>query len=217
MMQWQADMPEGQVGEWRVERYTVTPDEAQHDRMMAMIKGRQRCVPAGTYTRLVRGGTLVMSDTPDEARDHREAVRRATGECLVFGLGLGLVVEAMLQRREVWGVTVVERASEVIALVAPTLQARWGTRLVVIEGDALTYRMAREAGRGPHFGVVWADIWDAICVENLPSMAALRRYWCPRAGWMDCWCRGECQRLQRAWRREQRRYQGFFSTRRASC
>jgi len=212
-MQWQANIPEGQVGPWCVECYTVSVGDARRD--MQLWRGRY--VPAGTYTRLMRGGILVMSDTPDEARDHREAVRRASGACLVFGLGLGLVVEAMLQKPEVTGVTVVERAPEVIALVAPTLRERWGTRLVVVEGDAMAHRMPRGAGRGPHFGVVWADIWDYICAENLTEMTSLRRYWRPRAAWMDCWARAMCQHYQRAWAREQRAFLGLFGVRGSTC
>lgn len=210
-MQWQANIPEGQAGAWRVERYTVSPDDARFDMLMSAVKGYRRGVSPGTYTRLVRGDTLVMSDTPDERRDHHEAVRRATGECLVFGLGLGLVVEAMLVRPEVTGVTVVELAPEVIALVAPTLQERWGSRLAIVEGDARTYRLPRAAGCGPHYGVVWADIWDHICAENLPDMAALRRYWRPRAVWADCWARGPCQRAARAEVRDQRRYSAIWA------
>ena len=216
-MQWQANIPERQDGAWRVERYTVSVDEARRGMLLSAVKGRGRSVPEGTYTRLMRGGTLVMSDTPDEARDHYEAVRRATGECLVFGLGLGLVVEAMLQKPEVTGVTVVERAPEVIALVAPTLWERWGTRLVVVEGDAMAHRMPRGAGRGPHFGVVWADIWDYICADNLTEMTPLRRYWRPRAAWMDCWARAQCRDMQRAWARERQAYSSLFRARGAAC
>jgi hypothetical protein len=215
-MQWQANIPEGQAGAWRVERYTVSPDDARLDMLKATVKGRGRWVPEGAYTSLMRGGTLVMSDTPDEARDHREAVRRATGECLVFGLGLGLVAEAMLARPEVTGVTVVELVPEVIALVAPTLRERWGTRLAIVEGDARTYRLPRGAGRGPHYGVVWADIWDHISADNLEDMAALRRYWRPRATWMDCWARAQCQAVKRAWARERSRY-SFAWHRGATC
>ena len=111
------DLPEGRVGDWSVERFTVSKDEAMFD----AIRSLGRSVLPGTYTRLMRGRTVVMSDTPAEKRDHMGAVRRAEGDVLVAGLGLGMAVAAMLNRPEVRCVTVIEQAQEVIDLVAPTL------------------------------------------------------------------------------------------------
>ena len=76
-------LPEGQRGAYRVERFVVTGNEWQGF--------SPRTVTAGTYTRLMRGGTVVMSDTPAEWRDHSYFVDRAEGRVLVAGLGIGMV------------------------------------------------------------------------------------------------------------------------------
>lgn len=67
-------IPEAMNGEWRVERFKVARED-----WSSLLKGRG--VPVGEeFTRLMRGHTLVMSDTPAEMRDHYAAVRQARGE-----------------------------------------------------------------------------------------------------------------------------------------
>ena len=74
--------------------------------------------PVGTYTRLrhsERG--IVMSDIPHEMLDHREPVSHARGHCLINGLGLGMVLAAVLKQPDVTDVTVIEVDRDVIDLV----------------------------------------------------------------------------------------------------
>lgn len=185
----QVNLPAGQSGNWRVEHFTVTPDEASMDRMLAAVKGRRRHIKPGRYTRLMRHGTVVMSDTPDEMSDHRMAVFKAAGHCLVLGLGLGMVVAAMLEMPQVTRVTVVELSEDVIALTGPTLKARYGDRLEIIQGDALAWMPPKDV----RYGVVWADIWDDITSENLPEMQLFNRRYAKRADWKGNWCEDECK------------------------
>ncbi len=156
-MEWKSTVPEGTRGPWRVERFTVTQkDVAIYNLRLAFSPGMGgRQVPPGTYTRLMRGTTLVMSDTPAERRDHSYAIRMAKGDVLVNGLGLGLVATAMLAKPEVTSVTVVEKSADVIALVAPHLDPR----LAIIEADALAWTPPKKA----NYGAAWHDIWDDIC------------------------------------------------------
>jgi CRP/FNR family transcriptional regulator, cyclic AMP receptor protein len=55
---------------------------------------------------------------------------------------------------------VIEISEEVIALVAPYITDH---RLRVVHGDALKWM----APRGLRWNVVWHDIWDDICADNL--------------------------------------------------
>lgn len=103
-----------------------------------------------------------------EMRDHVSAVLNAKGDCLVNGLGLGMVVQAMLFKDGVNTVTVIERSPDVIKLVAPHYQERFGKRFTVIESDALQY----VPPRGKKYGAVWHDIWDYICADNLDESTA---------------------------------------------
>ena len=187
---YKVDVPEGQSGDWRIERFTVTKEAEKFGRLRAIATGRGRFAPAGTYTRLMRNGTLVMSDTPDEIRDHYEAIHQAKGHVLVNGLGLGVALQAMLEKPEVERVTVVEISADVIALVGPHYKAKYGDRLEVIQADAMTWKPPK----GVRYDAVWHDIWDAICSDNLDTMHTLHRRYGRRTNWQGSWGRYQCKR-----------------------
>lgn len=187
-------VPEGRAGAWRVERFTVTKEQADLDCIRSMFSGggmrRGRSVPEGDYTRLMRGGEVIMSDTPAEMRDHYDAVLAAHGSVLINGLGLGMVARAVLLKADVSDVTVVEQSADVIALVAPHVV---DPRLTIIHADALEFRPPT----GKRFGMVWHDIWDDITSDNLPEMITLHRRYGRRADWQGSWARELCE-MQRS-------------------
>lgn len=194
------DIPEGECGDWFIEKHTVSEDEAKFGAMRAAFSGSRRCVPAGTYTGLKRkggigGSTLVMSDTPDEIMDHWEPIRYAKDHCLVNGLGLGVVLNGMLLKEEVEHVTVVELSADVIQLVEPHWRGKWGDRFTIVNESAFDYKPPK----GQRYAVVWHDIWDHICADNLPEMHKLHRKYGRRADWQGSWCRYQCERQRSTW------------------
>jgi hypothetical protein len=190
-------IPDGQSGAWRVERCVVSEDEARIENMRsAFSRVRQLPVRPGTYVRLVGPGGIWMSDTPSELSDNSAPIRQAGavgGHCLVTGLGLGLVTEALLAIQSVTRVTVIEREPDVIALVGPTLRERWGDRLEIVQADALTWRPPR----GVRYSVVWHDIWLHICADNQASMTTLKRRYARRADWQRCWREESVRKVNR--------------------
>lgn len=179
-------LPEGQAGDYRIERFEVTGKEWQGF--------TPRHVPAGTYTRLMRGNTVVMSDTPDEWRDHCGFVAVAEGRVLVAGLGIGMVVRALLRKPEVTHVTVVELSPEVIGLTAPHLKALYGDKLEVVQGDILEWKPPKDA----RWDCGWYDIWDDITSENLDDMKRLHRRFGTKVKYQASWARGLCERQARS-------------------
>jgi spermidine synthase len=126
-----------------------------------------------------------MSDTPDERRDHLSAIREAKGHVLLNGLGLGCVLQSCLEKEGVTKVTVVEKEEDVIALVAPHYQERYGDRLEVVHADAFEYKPPK----GVRYGMVWHDIWPNMCADNLPEMHRLHRKYGRRTEWQGSWGR----------------------------
>lgn len=192
--EYKVDVPEGEHGDCRIERFTVDQDGSV---MSVLSSGFGRSVPPGTYTRLMRGrslgGTLVMSDTRDEIRDHISVIHRAKGHCLVNGLGIGMVLQAMARKEEVTKVTVIEINPDVIALVGPHYEQRFGDKIEIIEMSAFDYKPPK----GIRYGVVWHDIWDHLCSDNLPEMHKLHRKYGRRTDWQGSWGRGLCERQKR--------------------
>jgi hypothetical protein len=181
-------LPEGQIGKWTVKRFTVSEQDAKFTALRAAFKGRGY-VPAGTYTQLhCQGRGIVMSDTPDERRDHYEAVRRAEGHVLINGLGIGMVLAAVLKKLEVSKVTVVELDPDVVALVGPTYTI--DSRVHIVTASAYDY----QPPKGERYGAVWHDIWDHICGDNLEGMTKLKRKYGRRTDWQGCWCEYQCKR-----------------------
>jgi hypothetical protein len=186
-----SDMPEGQQGDWIIERFTVSESAARLD----AIRSGARSVRAGTYTRLLCGRETVMSDTHAERRDHMGVVMDAHGDVLVTGLGLGLVAVALLRKPEVRAITVIERSADVIALVAPTLRARYPEeRLEIVQADAYAWKLP--AGR--RWTCAWHDIWTNLCGDNTQGMGKLRRHYARRIDeWQRCWAEAECKAANR--------------------
>jgi len=192
---YKVDVPEAVSGDWRVARFKVNQEDEKLQRLQCACNPQRpaRVVPAGEYTKLTRGGQLVMSDTPDEIADHLPAICAAEGHCFVGGLGLGVVVAAMLNKPSVTKVTVVELSPDVIKLVGWHLSAAHIDRLEIVEADLLTWKPPR----GAKYGVAWFDIWDSISADNLPQMATLNRRFARKAKWKGCWQQAGC-RDQRA-------------------
>lgn len=180
-------IPEGQSGRWRIERFTVAGDDIPSFRLA--MSGRS--IRPGTYTRLMRGGQIVMSDTPAERRDHTGFVRAATGRVLINGLGIGMCLAAVLRKPDVTEVTVVEIDADVVALSGPHYSA--DPRVAIVNASAFDY----QPPAGVRYGAVWHDIWDDICADNLPEMHRLHRKYGRRADWQGSWCRETCERYLR--------------------
>ncbi len=174
-------------GNWSVSSFTVQKEELSQ--MLSMMK-YGRGVPAGDYKRLMRGGEVIMSNTPDEINDSLGFIYRAEGKILINGLGLGVVVKALLEKPEVTEITVIENSEDVMKLVAPYYT---DPRLTIILGDAFTW----EPPKGKKYDAVWHDIWDNLCSDNLEEMKKLHRKYGRRTKYQESWGRAICERYER--------------------
>lgn len=176
-------------GSWNIERFTVDQRASDFDALRAIISsnGFGRHTPPGTYIALKRRGEIIMSNTPDELRDLHPLRWHAEGHVLIAGLGLGCAVDVALACPRVTAVTVVEKAEDVIALVAPSFAEQ--DRVSIIHDDIFTWAPPN----GQKYGAAWFDIWDAICIDNLPEMKTLHRKFGRLAAWKGSWCRHLCE------------------------
>lgn len=198
----QVDVPLGKDGVWEVSRFTVTKEDAEHENLQAAIQGfqgrRYTPVPMGSYTSLSRAGgvlgrTIVMSDTPSEIHDHWEPVYEAKGRVFIAGLGIGVVLQAVLDKPEVKHVTVLELSEQVIRLVAPHYLERYGSeRLTVLQGDVFAYTPPRGTHKDP-FDIAWFDIWDTKNSGNLADFTKIKRRWSRWAKWRGFWAEAMCR------------------------
>jgi hypothetical protein len=203
------DVPCGESGDWRIEKFVVDEQGASFHNLRCKISNGAggRDIDEGTYTRLLRGkgdprtfggATVVMSDTPAEIRDHMEFVRIARlhgGHILINGLGLGWVLEAIIDAPKIKTITIIEKSLDVINLVAKHYEDKCpkDKKLWILHGDALNYKTTK----GKRYDAVWHDIWDNICSDNLEDMKTLHRKYGRRCDWQGSWCRWECEQQRR--------------------
>lgn len=173
---------DGVSGDFRIETFTVSKQESQFSGLR-----RGDYVAEGKYKRLMRGGTVVMSNTQMEISSNYDFVREAKGKVLINGLGLGMILAAILTKPEVTEVTVIEKFKEVVDLTGPKFAN--DSRVKIINADALEYKPAK----GEKFDCVYHDIWDFICADNLEDMAKLHRRYGKKTNWQDSWKKSECQ------------------------
>jgi hypothetical protein len=205
-------VPTGRCGGMAVERFVVEENEPGNLRLA--LHGRTMITP-GTYTRLTEGGTVWMSDVPEEMETHAPAFNaifwaRPGARVLIHGLGLGMVVQYALRAENVSHVDVVELDERVIALAGPHYEAMaavLGTELNILHGDA----HERIWAPGTRWDVVWHDIWPSYSEDNLPEMARLHRSFGHRCGWQGSWGRKQCERIKSgAYHREHERIMARF-------
>jgi hypothetical protein len=185
------NIPDGLSGNWRVETFTVSEQEASFNNIRSMFSFSSRPIKPGTYKRLMRNRTVVMSNTPSEIMDHLEFIRRAKrkgGHILINGLGLGVCLSAILESDNVGKVTVVEKSQDVINLVGPRFND--DHRVEIINSDCFNYKPPK----GVSYTCVWHDIWDYICADNLPEMHKLHRKYGKKCEWQGSWARRKCER-----------------------
>jgi len=177
------NIPDKKIGDWAIESFNVSGSQS----LMTLIQYKGRIVNPGRYKKLTRCGQTIMSNTNAEINDFIIFYRMAKGDVLINGLGLGVCLKAILKKKEVVSVTVIEKSEEVIKLVSPHIIDK---RVTIIHADAFKWKPPK----GKRYNAVWHDIWDNICTDNIPGMARLHRKYGKKADWQGSWCKYECKK-----------------------
>lgn len=120
----------------------------------------------------------VMCWNEAEEKSHIPLWENARGDCLVFGLGLGLILPRL--KRTCTNITVVEKYQEIIDLGC---EAREG--VTIMQGDFFDFVPDRP------YDTIWVDIWQAPSdnPRSIPERVEhYRRYLTP-GGWIGYWRR----------------------------
>jgi hypothetical protein len=190
-------LPEGKIGDFEVSHFEMTEDDVRLARVLDIFNHDCECVglEPGRYVRLTYNKHIWMSDTWMEKHTNDYFVRKANGDVLVAGLGIGLIITAIQSKEDVRSITVVEKNKEVIDLVLPHLPKE---KLTVVHADIFDYRPERK------YDTIYFDIWPDISVDNYDDMKRLHRRFCrglnrenPKA-WMSSWRKSYVQGLVRS-------------------
>ena len=150
-----------------ISRIHISKDTARWENLRLMRDaGYMFLLQEGHYARLHIKGELMMSDTPMERKSNSTFVQKANGKVLIAGLGLGLIIQAILDKEEVTEVVVIEKHQDVIDLVYPKFKSK---KLKVICADIDEWKPSKEE----KFDVIYFDIWADISVDNLEHIRKL--------------------------------------------
>ena len=182
------NIPEGVKGEYKIVKREIKPDLIQS---LRMAREGRNYVP-GTYTYLLKGNVLMMSDTPDEKKDHYSPVQKAEGNCLIVGLGIGMVLNAIALKPEVFHIDVVEISQEVLDLVSPHYNELYPGKITFHKASIFDWKPEKDI----KYDVAWFDIWDTLDTDNLVEMATLHRRFGRKADWKGSWGKEFLKRLR---------------------
>jgi predicted membrane-bound spermidine synthase len=179
--------------------------EVSKDASMFSSLRRREYVREGKYVRLFVGGSLMMSNTGMEKRTNLRIRKYAVGNVLIAGLGLGCILEEVLNNPNVKSVTVIEKYQDVIDLIAFHYQ---NEKLTIICADIFDWKPEK----GQVFDTIYFDIWPDICTSNLVEIKKLHmrgRFWKNKNNpdaWMDSWMYKDLQSIKRREDKENWRY-----------
>lgn len=157
----------------------------------------------GKYVRLHVNGKLMMSDTAMERRTNRSFIEFATGRVLIAGLGVGLIIQNIIDKEDVTEIVVIEKYQDVIDVVEPRITH---PKLKIICADIFKYDMPKTE----KFDTIYFDIWPDISTHNLNEMTLLHRKYrknkISKDSFMDSWLRDFLRERRKKEKRESRRY-----------
>ena len=149
----------------RIERFEISPTEA---RFYNIASDDLLQLRSGTFCKLFVDGELMMSDTLMERRSNSKFINNANGRVLIAGLGIGMIIQNIIEKDCVKEIVVIEKYQDVIDLVLPKIKH---PKLKVICSDIFDYELEVK----DKYDSIYFDIWADICSDNLKDMKTLHK------------------------------------------
>lgn len=114
------------------------------------------------FPAVLENDRIWMTVTPNEIETMKEAVARASGNVLTYGLGLGYYAYMISQKASVNRITIVESNEDVIRLFSKYIlpQFQYPQKLAIVKADAFEY--AQEHMSDGHYDFIFTDLWHDV-------------------------------------------------------
>lgn len=156
-----------ELNDIRIERYIYDKGWDSMYNIRQAIHGNEfMTMRDGGYVKMYVGNKLMMSDTKMERQTNAEFIRKAHGDVLIGGLGIGMLIENLKDIPGVLTITVLENNSNLISLIEDRFKH---PKVTIIYADVFTWKSDRK------FDCIWMDIWPEISEDNLDEMSKLHR------------------------------------------
>lgn len=129
----------------------------------------------------------MMSSHETETITNQKFLDKATGDVLIFGLGLGLIVFPILESESITSIDIVELNSGLIDFVGELIKSkdRFG-KVNIVEGDVFTFheKITKK------YDTIYIDIWEFVGEKELLEIEQFHETYSKflnKNGWIDSW------------------------------
>jgi hypothetical protein len=183
------DLPEKKEGDWRIVHNKVK-EQGGLNNLRAIRDGIPEAVVSdGDYVVLANGSSVVMSNTQFEYRTNKPIIEVLSGDILISGLGLGMVLRPLAENKNVLSITVLEKSPEVIAMVAQHYADIENLR--IIEADVFYWKPDRK------FDMAYHDIWSEYGSDMLDDVKVLKKKYRRYAKQQFFWAENIAKRMKK--------------------
>lgn len=180
-------MPSVKIGksELKYEKYKPFEGFVCND-IVRTLDGRQYpqigfFTEAFAYPAILENGRIWMTVTPNEVETMKDAIKKAYGKVLAYGLGLGYYAYMVSEKDEVDSITIVEKNRDIIQLFQTYLlpQFRQADKVRIIEADAFEY--AKQVMPAEEYDFVFTDLWHDVS-DGIGMYEEMKQYerLCPK-------------------------------------
>ena len=152
------------IGDWEISSFKI--DEFYAKARNLFIKNPLMKLKAGEYKKLTNKNCIVMSNTPMEQITHIKAINNAHGNVLIAGLGLGMFLHNIKNKKNIESITVIEYSNEVIQMVGKYFKEY--DKIKIINENIFDYIPNIK------FDFAFFDIWSDISEENRKDFQILK-------------------------------------------
>jgi spermidine synthase len=112
-----------------------------------------------------------MSTSKLEQLIYQNFIDNATGDVLIFGLGLGFIIFPLLTDESITSVTVIDNDVDIINTVSPIIEKYdVYNKLQIVEGDLNTYHQQIPTEK---YDYIYFDIWSILTSDIVTEATAL--------------------------------------------
>jgi hypothetical protein len=160
-------------GDFKIIPFTMNEDKIIKAKMACYYSGHPEeaeGLQPGNYVKLVNEeDEVVMSNTPMEVKTNMAFIKEARGDILIGGLGIGLILKLIENKKEIDSIDVIELESDIINMVKR--QVPLSDKINIINSDIFTVKPQRK------YDIIYIDIWTFVTAKNYPECKELRRKW----------------------------------------
>ncbi|MEH7381850.1 hypothetical protein V7138_15410 [Bacillus sp. JJ1533] len=128
-----------------------------------------------SFPAVLENDRIWMTITPNEIETMKDAVKKASGNVLTYGLGLGYYAYMVSEKTNVESVTVVDSNQDVIDLFTQYILPQFNNaqKIKIVKADGFEY--AREKMPEGNYDFVFTDLWHDVS-DGIAMYLEMKKY-----------------------------------------